>query len=174
LSGLTCYTAVPGGYCTKTCASHTECGSGAYCYATTAGNACLRACAGNTDCRTGYTCQGDPGIHVCYPNLAAGTDGGTGTGTCTEAWLLGNWGYCGSGAYCEQLTLRANHTADYTYWQYLSGNMYSYGTWSLSCPTLTVTLTSGYYGGSTYTWTVAPNGIFKDSVRFGRCTGACF
>lgn len=76
-SGLECVTQAPGGYCSKTCASAADCGSGAYCYQIT-GSAplCLRGCQGNADCRDGYTCQGDPGGTVCYPD--AGGSGGSG------------------------------------------------------------------------------------------------
>ncbi|MCX5898395.1 MAG: Ig-like domain-containing protein, partial [Proteobacteria bacterium] len=64
--GLSCITSAPGGYCTKSCASNSDCGQGAYCYQLQDEQGqkqalCLDACSANTDCRAGYTCQGDPG-----------------------------------------------------------------------------------------------------------------
>lgn len=76
--GLTCITSSPGGYCTKSCASNSDCGQGAYCYQLQDEQGqkqalCLDACSANTDCRAGYTCQGDPGATVCFPGGSSGT-----------------------------------------------------------------------------------------------------
>src|SRR5437667_33948 len=71
---LSCATSadIPGGYCTKSCAASTECGSGNYCVQTSAGPACLLGCQADTDCRDAYSCQSaGQGVNVCYPAKSA-------------------------------------------------------------------------------------------------------
>ncbi len=100
--GLTCITDAPGGYCTKSCATNSDCGQGAYCYQVQDEQGqtqalCFDACSANTDCRAGYTCQGDPGATVCFPGGSSGSTttipgGGGGGGGYTNADLNGCYG----------------------------------------------------------------------------------
>ncbi len=174
-AGLQCGLQAPGGYCTRACTSTPECGSGAYCYQTAAGPGCLRACQSDLDCREGYACQGTAGATACYP-AAAGTGGGGGGGggACSEGFLLGKWGYCGDGGYCEEITFNAGGGADYAWWNSVSGNAYSAGSWMLQCPIVQVNLTSGYDVGKMLSWEVRADGLYEGSRRFGRCSGSCF
>jgi len=95
--GLTCITSAPGGYCTKSCSSNSDCGQGAYCYQVQAEQGqnqalCLDACSANTDCRAGYTCQGDPGATVCFPGGSSSTTTTIPGGGYTNADLNGCYG----------------------------------------------------------------------------------
>jgi hypothetical protein len=70
----------PGGYCSATCTSGTECGSGAACVSLYGfGNYCLKLCSSMSECRwtEGYTCSllGSGSPTVCIPPLP-GPDGG--------------------------------------------------------------------------------------------------
>jgi hypothetical protein len=100
--GLTCITDAPGGYCTRSCSSNSDCGQDAYCYQVQDEQGqmiglCLAACSTNTDCRDGYTCQGDQGATVCFPGGSSGSTttipgGGGGGGDYTNADLNGCYG----------------------------------------------------------------------------------
>lgn len=85
-SGRTClddiagYATFPGGYCSATCTSGSECGPEGICVSLYGfGNYCLRRCSSLTDCRwfEGYTCSvlGSGSPTVCIPPLP-GPDGG--------------------------------------------------------------------------------------------------
>ena len=160
-AGLTCATQAAGGYCTKTCAGD-DCGADALCYQTDLGPACLRTCGDASDCREGYACQGNAGQTVCYP----GSDPG---GECAN--LIGSWGFCGD-ATCEEITFLANGTAEHVAWTQVSGSMNSAGTYT-GCPTVRVTLTSGYSAGESKTYVLQNDGLYESGVRFGKCEGHC-
>ena len=170
-AGLTCETTAPGGYCSRTCTAEADCAPAGHCYnlqgASGPVQACLRGCGDDLDCREGYTCQGDAGNTICYP----GDDGGG--GCLSEANLVGNWmPTCGGS--CEELRFAPDHTVYYGYWTAASGNTESYGDWTLTCPTLTVRLTSGYWAPATYTYTVTATGFHEQaSDPWGKCSGTC-
>lgn len=66
-AGLSCFTALPSGYCTKSCVDSSECGENARCSALTTGEMlCLRTCTKDNQCRVAYSCQGAVGSTVCY------------------------------------------------------------------------------------------------------------
>jgi len=85
-SGRTClanlfgYVDFPGGYCSATCTSGTECGTGGSCVSLYGfGNYCLKNCTTMWDCRVpeGYSCSsiGSGSPTFCIPPLP-GPDGG--------------------------------------------------------------------------------------------------
>lgn len=63
--GLACFTgpSIPGGYCTRSCSSDTDCGAGGFCYRFPTGGLCGEACTTDDQCRRseGYVCQTPPG-----------------------------------------------------------------------------------------------------------------
>jgi hypothetical protein len=92
----------PGGYCSATCSSDTDCGVDGICQ----DGACVLSCASNADCRAGYTCQNffASGPQVCAPatggkpgaTCAADSDCVAGIGGAQCALDLPG-GYCVSG-----------------------------------------------------------------------------
>jgi hypothetical protein len=74
--GLTCETAIPGGYCTKACVtqgSRAECPSGSVCddAAGTGALLCSRTCQTQSDCRGDLECNGTTGssVKICKAKL---------------------------------------------------------------------------------------------------------
>jgi hypothetical protein len=150
-SGLTCITSAPGGYCTKACASNSDCGQGAYCCQLQDEQGqkqtlCLDACNSNTDCRAGYTCQGDPGATVCFPGGSSGTTtttpgGGGGGGSYTNADL--------KDCYLKQAYTDFKYQFDgvrkfcWTTWNYYSGEVSWWGQYQVSGSQLQLTYDDG-------------------------------
>lgn len=68
VTGLTCVTDAPDGYCTKACTSSADCGASASCHDDN-GLVCFRDCVADADCRQGYSCVKDPrtSTSICYP-----------------------------------------------------------------------------------------------------------
>ena len=74
-SSLTCSTAIPGGYCTKTCTtpgSTSECPEDSVCDSVSGiGNTCVKVCKTTSDCgRTDLGCNGvsSSNVKACKPN----------------------------------------------------------------------------------------------------------
>ncbi len=71
--GLTCNTALAGGYCTVACTTTgttSGCPEGSICDSVTgAGTTCVRVCKTSSDCRSGIDCNGVSGSNVkaCKP-----------------------------------------------------------------------------------------------------------
>ncbi len=76
MSSLFGYITFPGGYCSATCTTSSECGALGDCLPISdLGSYCLRRCTTGTDCRTaeGYTCDnlaGTTGTH-CIPPISS-------------------------------------------------------------------------------------------------------
>jgi hypothetical protein len=75
LTSLMGYVSFPGGYCSATCTSAADCGTGAQCVnLMDVGEYCLKQCASNADCRTAdtYTCDAVPGATgtFCIPPIS--------------------------------------------------------------------------------------------------------
>jgi hypothetical protein len=73
-----CASALPGGYCERSCKTSSDCPADSSCI----GTACRRRCDADTDCRftDGYACRALGGDHaVCdLPTLGSPVDGGAG------------------------------------------------------------------------------------------------
>ncbi|MFO0575945.1 MAG: hypothetical protein U1A78_18250 [Polyangia bacterium] len=91
--------ATPGGYCSSSCTSDSQCGSGGRCVDFgPGGKNCLAGCSSATACRKpGYACRFYETAGVCYPDSVFDCDPST-TGACTEAGT-GKAGGCMRGAY---------------------------------------------------------------------------
>lgn len=71
-TGQTCYTDVPGGYCSRGCSaegSTTDCPGGTVCALHSTRLLCSAVCQQQSDCRTEYECNGLSGAEVkaCRP-----------------------------------------------------------------------------------------------------------
>lgn len=71
-SGQTCYTDLPGGYCTKGCTVEgktDECPRGSVCAVSGQHQLCAVECQTQADCRADYECNGVTGtnLKVCRP-----------------------------------------------------------------------------------------------------------
>ncbi len=99
----------PGGYCTSTCATDTDCGAGARCTSIGSAKYCLAACNNATTCRKpGYACA-YVGGGVCYPDTIFDCDPKSPMGTCTEAGTM-KAGGCVRGAYEDKGSCQATCT----------------------------------------------------------------
>ena len=70
--GLTCNTAVPGGYCTRSClmtGETSECPQGSVCDTVEGTITCIQICDTSADCREGLDCNGVSGSNLkgCKP-----------------------------------------------------------------------------------------------------------
>lgn len=157
--GLTCVSDAPGGYCSKSCARHEDCGADAYCYATESyGSVCLAACERDDDCRQGYTCQGDPGLTVCYP----APDGDVPQGNYTNASFFG----CYALNYEIEFRLLfdgVNRFADIQ-WTPLSGEIRYAGTYQVSGNQITFYYSDGDV--KQYSFTMIDNGFNMDGYHY--------
>lgn len=89
----TCITTLPGGYCTRSGCTESECPSGSTCFQLSAGgSACFLDCTDASDCRVaeGYTCDAD---NTCYP--------GDGPLPCSAQ---NPTGFCADGLSCQDGT----------------------------------------------------------------------
>ena len=73
-NGLTCSTAIAGGYCTRSCTttgSTAECPDESVCDTVSGiGNTCVKICKAQADCRSDLGCNGVSGsnLKACKPN----------------------------------------------------------------------------------------------------------
>lgn len=71
-NGQTCYTDVPGGYCSKGCTTEgtdEECPGGSVCATNSGKLLCSETCQTQADCRADYECNGVTGssVKACRP-----------------------------------------------------------------------------------------------------------
>ncbi len=104
-AGLTCLTAVPGGYCTAACGAAAPCPAGGACVEVLPGqSACGRSCASDVDCaRGGFSC--DPACRVCIPSLTVGQI------ACGSSPAVGLGGHRPDGGACGALPVDAGPLA---------------------------------------------------------------
>lgn len=71
-AGLTCQSGLPGGMCTKSCASDADC-LGGVCVLTQL--ICYKACSTDDVCRSSYSCQPSGTASACLPGSSSADAG---------------------------------------------------------------------------------------------------